>query len=235
MPSAPWLPYAPDAFACFDRAEALAAGTVDPAVLDPVRVAVAGALGHRHELDRTPVRDRGDTADARASTCVSFAEQFVVDVSEITDDQRAALTTVLGDDTFAFVQSLYVVDVFQRGRIALEVIFDTPYGAAPAPQSGDLWAALEQFMRAVARLTALDPVTSELVRLRGARVHQCRVCQSRLSLKAIDAAGDAAIFAPGADTRARPERERVAMDLADLIITQPTLIDDELVARVRRG
>ena len=35
--------------------------------------------------------------------------------------------------------------------------------------------------------TALDPVTTELVRLRGARAHQCRVCQSRLSLKAVDA------------------------------------------------
>jgi alkylhydroperoxidase family enzyme len=232
MTTAPWLPSAPDAFSCFDRAEALAAGMVDPAVLDPVRVAVAGALGHPAELDRTPVRAADGTTDPRVATCVDFAEQFVVDVSGVTDDQRAALGEAMGADTFAFVQALYVVDMFQRGRIALEHLFGTAYGPAPTPATGDLWATLEEFMRVVARLDALDPVTTELVRLRGARVHQCRVCQSRLSVKAVDAAGDAAVFDADADTASRPERERVALELADLLVTQPTLIDDDLVARV---
>ncbi len=234
MTAAPWLAHAPDAFACFDRAEALAAGTVDPEVLDPVRVAVAGALGHPTELDRTPVGDHRDRVDPRIAPCVAFAEQFVVDVSGVTDDQRAALGGAMGADTFAFVQSLYVVDVFQRGRIAFERIFGTAYGPAPAPTSGDLWATLEEFMRVVALLTALDPVSTELVRLRGARVHQCRVCQSRLSLKAVDAAGDPALFVADAELGARPEREQVALDLADLLVTQPMLIDDTIVERVHR-
>ena len=234
MTTAPWLPSAPDAFACFDRAEALAAGTVDPAVLDPVRVAVAGALGHPAELDRTPVRVADGADEPRVATCVDFAEQFVVDVSGITDAQRAALGEAMGADTFAFVQALYVVDMFQRGRLALERLFGTAYGPAPAPATGDLWATLEEFMRVVALLDALDPVTTELVRLRGARVHHCRVCQSRLSLKAVDASGDPSIFAADADTTSRPEREQVALDLADLLVTQPGLIDDRLVAQVQR-
>ncbi len=234
MTAAPWIPFAPDAFACFDRAEALAAGTVDAAVLDPVRVAVAGALGNDAELDRTPVGDHRASRDPRADVCVAFAEQFVVDVSGVTDDERAGLGAAMGADTFAFVQSLYVVDVFQRGRIALERLFGTAYGPAPAPATGDLWATLEEFMRVVARSTALDPVTTELVRLRGARVHQCRVCQSRLSLKAVDAAGDASIFDADAQLATRPDREQVALDLADLLVTQPGLIDDELVARAQR-
>ena len=32
------------------------------------------------------------------------------------------------------------------------------------------------FLPAVARMRALDPVTSELVRLRGAAQHNCRLC-----------------------------------------------------------
>src|SRR5436309_4332612 len=161
MTTAPWLPSAPDAFSCFDHAEALAAGTVDPAVLDPVRIAVAGALGHPAELERTPVRVADGATDPRVATCVDFAEQFVIDVSSVTDDQRAALGEAMGADTFAFVQALYVVDMFQRGRIALERLFGTAYGPTPTPATGDLWTTLAEFMRVVALFDALDPVTTE--------------------------------------------------------------------------
>ena len=215
MTGSPWLPFAPEAFACFDRAEALAAGAVEPAVLDPVRVAVAAAVLHPEESARTPVGDPAGDPDPRAVVCVRFAEQFVVDVSGIDDELRGALGVALGADTFVFAQALYVVDVFQRGRIALGRLFDTEYGIGTSePMTGDLWATLEEFMRIVALGDALDPVTTELVRLRGARAHQCRVCQSRLSLRALDAAGDASVFAAD-DGGARSERERAALDLTD--------------------
>ncbi|HLM16971.1 MAG TPA: carboxymuconolactone decarboxylase family protein, partial [Acidimicrobiia bacterium] len=143
------------------------------------------------------------------------------------------LGAALGADTFTFVQALYVVDVFQRGRIALERIFATPYGAAAPPQTGDLWASLEEFMRVVALDSALDPVTTELVRLRGARAHDCRICQSRLSLRAVESVGDESLFTTDADD-ALTERQRAALALADAVIWQPMGIDDALVARVRR-
>jgi alkylhydroperoxidase family enzyme len=231
MSAPPWLAYAPDAFACFDRAEALAAGAVEPAVLDPVRVAVARTLGHPEELERTPVAPGDASSDARVAACLDFAEQFVVDVSGVTDDQRAALGTAMGADTFAFAQALYVVDVFQRGRIALERLFATPYPPAPAPASGDLWATLEEFMRVVALGTALDPVTTELVRLRGARAHQCRICQSRLSLRAVEAAGGEDFFT--SDHASLTDRQRAALDLADAVIWQPSTIDAALATRLR--
>ena len=231
MTTAPWLSTAPDAFDCFDRAEALAAGAVEPALLGPVRVAVAGTLGHPAELERWQV-GAVETTDPRVRVAIDFAEQFVVDVSGITDDQRTALGAALGQDTLPFVQALYVVDMFQRGRIALERLFATPYGPAPSPASGDLWATLEEFMRVVALETALDPVTTELVRLRGARFHNCRICQSRLSVKAVDAAGDAAVFEAGGG--ARSPREQAALDLADLLVTQPMFIDDALTTRVHK-
>jgi alkylhydroperoxidase family enzyme len=232
MTDAPWRAHSPAAFECFDRVEALAAGALEPGVLDPVRVAVASALGHPEELGRTPVAVAASD-DPRAGACVAFAEQFVVDVSGTTDDQRGALGAAMGPDTFTFVQALYVIDVFQRGRIALERVFATPYGPASAPTTGDLWTTLEEFMRVVALDTALDPVTTELVRLRGARAHDCRICQSRLSLRAVETAGDDAVFAPDADDAALTARQRAALALADAVIWQPTAIDADLVARVR--
>jgi alkylhydroperoxidase family enzyme len=231
MSASPWRVHAPDAFTCFDHAEALAAGTVEPAVLDPVRLAVARTLGHPEELERTSIGASDGAADPRVPVCVAFAEQFVVDVSGVTDEQRAALGAALGADTVAFVQAVYVVDVFQRGRIALERLFDSPYPAATAPEPGDLWATLEEFMRVVALGTALDPVTTELVRLRGARAHQCRICQSRLSLRAVEAAGGEDLFtAPDASLT---DRQRAALELADAVIWQPGTIDDALAARLR--
>jgi alkylhydroperoxidase family enzyme len=232
MTDAPWRAHSPAAFDCFDRIEALAAGAVEPGVLDPVRVAVASALGHPEELGRTPVA-AAPSDDPRAGACVAFAEQFVVDVSGTTDDQRGALGAAMGADTFTFVQALYVIDVFQRGRIALERVFATPYGPAPTPTTGDLWATLEEFMRVVALDTALDPVTTELVRLRGARAHDCRICQSRLSLRAVETAGDEAVFSSDADDAALTTRQRAALALADAVIWQPAAIDATLVARVR--
>jgi len=232
MSATPWRAYAPDAFTCFDHAESLAAGTVDPAVLDPVRLAVARTLGHPEELERTPLAASDAIADPRVPACVEFAEQFVVDVSGVTDEQRAALGAAMGADMFAFVQAVYVVDVFQRGRIALERLFDAPYPAAPAPASGDLWATLEEFMRVVALGAALDPVTTELVRLRGARAHQCRICQSRLSLRAVEAAGGEDLFT-ASDDASLTDRQRAALELADAVIWQPATIDDALVARLR--
>jgi alkylhydroperoxidase family enzyme len=231
--AAPWREHSPAAFDSFDHVEALAAGAVEPSLLDPVRVAVASTLGHPEELERTPV-SATTSDDPRAAACLAFAEQFVVDVSGITDDLRGALGAAMGADTFVFVQALYVVDVFQRGRIALERVFAAPYGPAAAPASGDLWASLEEFMRVVALDTALDPVTTELVRLRGARAHDCRICQSRLSLRAVESAGDEALFAADTDDATLPERQRAALALADAVIWQPAAIDDELVALVRR-
>ena len=171
MDEFPWAQHAPEAFDLFDRAEALAASAVDPALLDPVRRAVATSLMHPEEAERTPVTQPGAApADPRVEVCVRFAEQFVVDVSGVTDELRAELGGVLGADAFVFAQALYVVDVFQRGRIALARLFDAEYGPARPPEPGDLWATLEEFMRVVARADELDPVTTELVRLRGARV-----------------------------------------------------------------
>ena len=51
-----------------------------------------------------------------------------------------------------------------------------------------------EFIRVVP-LLGLDPVTCELVRLRGARQHQCRLCKSLRNRSAIVAGADDDMFA----------------------------------------
>ena len=229
----PWEAHAPEAFAAFARAERLVSGAVDPALLAPVRAVVAHLLGNATD-DDVPAA-AGDEPDPRTPACVAFAEQFVVDVAGVMPGQRDALSAALGAATFPFVQALYVEDVFQRGRLALGRLHHRDLPADRRPEEGDLWAALEDFMRLVALQTALDPLTTELVRLRGANAHQCRLCQSRLSVRALDAAGDRWPFAEVDDYErsSLSERHKVALRLTDAVITQPALIEDALVAQVR--
>jgi alkylhydroperoxidase family enzyme len=232
----PWRDHAPEAFDVFDHVEALAASAVEQGILGPVRRAVASQLCNPAELERTPAPGPDVKPDARSDVCVLFAEQFVVDVSGITDAQRSALWDALGDATVPFVQALYVVDMFQRGRITLARLYDAEYGPALPPATGDLWAAIEEFLRVVARGSALDPLTTEIVRLRGARAHHCRICQSRLSVRALDSAGDQSPFDAIDDYEHSElsERHKVALRLTDAIITQPAFIDRALVEQVRK-
>ncbi len=221
----PWRTEAGDAFAAFDRVEAITAAAVDEALMAPVRAAVSRLLRNEVELG---------ASDARAATCVRFAEQFVLDVAGITDADRAALSGALGNETFTFVQALFVVDVFQRARIALQRLHGVPFPEPRPAEPGDLWAAIEEFMCVVARAAALDPITTELIRLRGATLHQCRLCRSRLSVRALDAAGDRAPFSAVEDFErsALSTRHKIALRLTDAVLTQPAEIDDRLVAEV---
>ena len=228
----PWQAAAPEAFAAFARVERLANTAVEPVLLLPVRRVVAALLGTAVEAgDAEPgVPD----TDPRTGACVAFAEQFVVDVAGVTEAQRTSLSAALGGGTFAFVQALYVEDVFQRGRVALGRLHGRDFPADHAAEEGDLWAALEAFMRVVALQTALDPFTTELVRMRGANAHQCRLCRSRLSVRALDAAGGPDPFASIEDYERSDldERHKVALRLTDAVVTQPRHIDDRLVEQV---
>ena len=226
--------------------EQRATGAVDAAILVPVQEAIASILGPVPAPVVILERPTGDEATRWSpddvAACVALAEQFVVDVAGTTDAQRAAMTTVMGRDAFTFVQVLYVVDVLGRLRIGLDRLgLGTPpaaSGATSDPDGGsdDLWTLLEAFMQQVARLDALDPLTTELVRLAGARVHDCRLCRSRRSVRALDAAGGAAVFDQvlgGDDASALTERQQVALTLTDALVTQPSTIDDALAAQVR--
>jgi alkylhydroperoxidase family enzyme len=200
-----------------------------------------------------PLWPTSDSFGEGERACLEFAEQFVLDVSGVTEAHRRRLGTYLGAQTAEFVVALYALDYGLRIRTVLDRLFaeehGTPHAApvaaalstAAAPDStvvvrdgGALFGDLDALSRAVARLEAVDAVTTELVRLRGARQHDCRVCQSTRSVRALEAGADEALF----DQTERYERSdldeshKVALRLADVIITQPGDLDASLVAQV---
>jgi alkylhydroperoxidase family enzyme len=217
---------APEAFAAFDVCFATATTCVAPDVLEAARTDVAAALG---------------TSDgtAREGGAVSvFATQFVVDVSEITASQRGAAFTALGADAFDFVQCCYLFDLSTRLRAGFEHLLGTrPFATHDDVRTAtSLFGALESMFAAVARLHALDPLTTELVRLRGARAHNCRLCKSIRSVRAARAGADESLYdqIDQHETSALDARHKAALRLTDAVIWQPLHAPDGLAADVRR-
>lgn len=210
--------HAPAATAALDRT--IGAGTLAAAAGVPGRV-----LGLAPLVAETP----------QHPLITAFAEQFAVDVTAIDDLMRAELAEAAGDRMFAVVLAVYLGDWVPRVRQALDALF-VPADWPPAQSAeGDRWAAIDEFQRVVARLYALDPVTAELVRLRGARQHQCRLCQSLRSRSALVAGADDATFAAVDDFAGSDlsEPQKAALALTDALIWQPAQLPDEALAAVR--
>lgn len=167
-----------------------------------------------------------------------FAEQFGTDVSVIDDGMRDDFALATGTRQLDVAQMVWIADAAPRIRSALDALFGPSEWPEPARRYpvGSVWEVLEDFMAAVARHRALDATLTELVRLRGARQHDCRLCASRRSAEAIDAgAGDADFEAVDhyADSDL-PEATKAALALVDAVIWTPAAIPDDVVEGVRR-
>lgn len=180
--------------------------------------------------------------DANERATLELTEQFVIDVASTSGDQRTRCLGALGDQAFATVQSIYVLDQGLRVRAALRQLFGALDGAASvAPEAGpdaarpDLWSAIEEWMRAVARLRSLDPLTTELVRLRGARAHDCRLCRSRRSVSAMRDGADESVFDQIDDYERSDlsERHKLALRSVDAMLWHSTEWPGGLAGRVR--
>lgn len=176
-------------------------------------------------------------------SCAEAIEQFIINVAELTDAQRDGVFTALGARSYPFFQALYVRDFDFRFRAAMTQLFGEPASTTPAPDPGqipgaeppDLWPALDRFLTDVASLDALDPVTTELIRLRGARAHNCRICQSRREVAAIKGGADESTFdkIDFYETSDLDERYKVALRLTDAILWQPAAYPAGLADQVR--
>ena len=151
------------------------------------------------ELARATARASLDPAAPAVprSDTTAFAEQMVVDVASMTRDVRAAGLAELGASAPAFVLVVWTEDMMIRADTVWREMFGEEWRLIPTSAETDPWVAHNRFLLEVAKLSALDPVTSELVRLRGARAHDCRLCQSRRSVSAIDHAGRSDLFDGG--------------------------------------
>lgn len=197
-------------------------------------------------LDRWPT---DGAFDERERAALAVVEQFAIDVTAVAAGPLGPAAAVLGAAVVPFVQGLYLLDVGQRCAIVLGRLFDVtltsddwawPLVGHDVPGDDvpeDPMAAVMDVLAAVGRRRELDPVTAELVRLRGARLHRCRRCLSVRSVAALEAG--APIDVLGADDPAAladlDDATRAALDLVDAAFLGPPVVNDALVARLRAG
>jgi alkylhydroperoxidase family enzyme len=212
----------------------------DGRVAGLVRRVCAQALS----LPPLPIEVAVDEPGSEAEAVVAaFAEQFSIDVSMITGEQRSRLFKSLGDSTFGAVVSIYIADFVPRVRAGLEAlgVGDQYLGWTRGPISWDHTTdpsdvVFNDFLPAVARMRALDPVTSELVRLRGAAQHNCRLCKSLRESTALDAGGSESLYDDiehFENSILLDERAKAALRYADALIWSPAHLVVDAAVEVR--
>lgn len=247
---------APDAVELLDRTNAWAWRAVPPALLEQVRLRIAALLGHADGLQRRAA-DAGVTSAKLAqldryyasdafTACerdvLEFSEQFVLDVGGPTAEYVARLETHFPDAVRVLVTAVYVTEFTQRLEMIAAALLgpgsSTPAGPSPEPAAdpaAGMQQALRDYQRAVVRGAALDPVTTELVRLRCARTHHCRICQTLRLTDARMAGADDAMTAKvdHYETSDLDERTKTALRITDAMITAPGGLSDAVVGRAR--
>ena len=232
---------APDPFARWGEVEGALSTAIAPERRLQIQALVASLLNAEAPagLDAADVARIAGWQEAEALAAderavLEFAEQFVLDVSACTVEQRSAAMAALGADAFPFVQVLYVVDLGTRMASAWHHLFGT--GPDVQPVAGhDLWAVLESFMSAVACLDALDPLTTEIVRLRGARAHNCRLCKSIRNVRAANGGADESVYdeIEHYQSSTLSVRHQTALRLVDTMVWEPCSYPADLAAAVR--
>jgi len=233
----------------------------DPVLLELVRVRVSQLIGNpaaarvrcsyaaaaggaplEAKLGALPDYPGSPLFSAAERDVVAFSEQFVIDVGGTTEDMRAELAGRFGaDGARALVTGIYVVEFTQRLQLIADRLLDEC--EVPADGAGALAGGAEvspegllnAYQAAVMRGSALDPVTTELVRLRCARTHHCRICQT-LRLADARAAGVDEAMTAKVDFYERsdlPERAKVALRVTDAFITQPDRLSDAVAEQAR--
>ncbi len=192
-------------------------------------------------LPPLPAEVEVDEAESETERAVAaFAEQFSVDVSAIDDAQRAAFTAALGAATFPVVVQMFIADFLPRVRTGLEAL-GLPVTWVPDRPRWDHGTdatdvVFNTLLPAVARLRALDPVTAEVVRLRGAAQHNCRLCKSRREGTALDAGGSETLYDDidrFEESALLTEAQKAALRFVDALIWSPARIDPAVTAGVR--
>lgn len=247
--------FAPAAAIALGDLEAVAWRRVDADLLDLAARVIAGiqampALARPAACGASPWQGRDVSGwpsfdDLRESWkgALAFAEQFTLDVSAIDDDLREGLSAGLGPQAAEFAQAIYVADVVARARFALDRLFGAsgPSTASPGIETqalnadATIWNGIEELIRVVPGLQGLDPVTTELVRLRGARAHHCRVCQSVRSRSAMVAGANDDTFAAVDFYKESdlPDAIKAALAFTDAFIWTPGRIADDEIAALR--
>jgi len=222
------------------------------------------SFGHKHlvpafqKLAALVDYASSDAFSDKEKQLLAFAEQFVIDVSGVSDADREMLNQQFeGDLVRGFVMGLYITEFTQRLGVMSNALLGasgnaqgdgspsatsshatSPRATSSAEASTDvqeLHQALRTYQEAVVRGTDLDAALTELVRLRCARSHACRMCRT-LRLADAHAAGVDENMTEKIDFYERSdlgERTKVALRITDAFITVPGAISAEVVAQGR--
>lgn len=195
-------------------------------------------------LSLTPLPVRVDLADGRSDAelvLTAFAEQFSTDVTGIGDNQRRCLTEAFGANAFRVVVAVFIADFVPRVWAGCEALGLGRPGSVSEVAWDDDGDPVEQvlggFVPAVARLRELDAVTTEVVRLRGAAAHYCRLCQSLREGHALDDGGSEDLYRQIEDFETAAdlsEAHKAALRYVDALIWSPAQISDEIVDGVHQ-
>jgi alkylhydroperoxidase family enzyme len=180
------------------------------------------------------------TYSQEEQSIVALVDQFVVRVSDVTEEHLAEPRAILGDSGLRdLLETLYVVDQLSRLYLSHSKLFGRPLSRAlPArgtnPKS--LIALAQVWHDRALELKQLDLLTTEAARLRGAWYHTCRLCAS---VRIIDK-GQVVIDPATADLvrvgdlDALPQRIRSAVKFADAHVVDPRrLLTDVLRDELR--
>lgn len=170
----------------------------------------------------------------------AFAEQFATDVTGVGDNQRLRFLNTLADRAFRITTAVFVAEFVPRVRAGFAAL-DLGHPASVVTEwdhdTDPSQALLGEFVPAVARMRALDPLTTEVVRLRGAIAHNCRLCRSLREEHALEAGGSEALYAEIEDfehsTRLSDEH-KAALRYVDALVWTPAAIPQEVARAVRK-
>ncbi|OBF35011.1 hypothetical protein A5719_25160 [Mycolicibacterium peregrinum] len=201
---------------------------LSPPKLADINADVREVCASTLSLPPVPAETRGGAVDPMVT---EFAEQFSIDVTGITTAQRAAFSDLLGSDVFTVATLIYVADFVPRMRAGLTALgVDWPEGPVVWDhETNPADYVLDTFIPAVGRMRALDPVTSEIVRLRGARQHNCRLCKSLRESAALEAGATESDY-DGIDDFENSElsdRHKAALRYVDALIWTPSQVSGE--------
>jgi alkylhydroperoxidase family enzyme len=144
----------------------------------------------------------------------------------------------LGAKAFGVVALIFIADFVPRVRAGLAALGFAPV-VDPVVWDRDtdpVDLLLNQFAPMVGALRTLDPVTTEVIRLRGAVQHDCRLCKSLREGAALEAGGTEPLYADierYESSDLLDDRSKAALRYVDALIWSPSKIDPDVAAGVR--
>ena len=173
---------APRSYATLGRCWDAAREAVDPDLLEAVRRRVDHQLGPAAGLSSASRPAEGPSLPLDVRTLV---DQYVRYVPDVSDELVEELRERLGRKGLrALMDALYVIDQTARLRATHSRLFDADdFPAAPAATDEtveplSLGRLNLLWHHTIMLLDGLDPLTTEVIRLRCGSYHHCRMCMS---------------------------------------------------------